>query len=86
MHLLKSDANSRHQNKRHLHPECHLRHLLTIIALKVPKLQTSVQDMYIYLKFFRGLEFFDHGVSTQDSEHDADFIPDLRTDQGASTG
>jgi len=42
---------------------------------------------YVYIpKILLSTELFNQDASTEDSEHDEDFIPDLRTDKGTSTG
>jgi len=33
-----------------------------------------------------GAEFFNHDTYADDTKHDDDFIPDLRNDEGTSTG
>jgi len=55
VHLLMSNANSWHQDKQHLHPERHLRHLVTMMVLKVPKSQICLPDMDIHLHIFPAL-------------------------------
>jgi len=57
VHLVKSDANSRHQNKCHLHLERHLRQPVKIMALKVLQLQICLPDMYLNLHLSPALNF-----------------------------
>ena len=42
---------------------------------------------YVYIPtVLPSAQLFNHAASIEYSEHSADFIPDLRTDQGTSTG
>jgi len=57
VHLDETDSGSWHQNRRHIHPECHLYHLVTLREPTLPKSKVCHLDMCIYILHFPVLNF-----------------------------
>ena len=75
-----------HHNKRHIGLEHHLRYLLTVRELKAPK-QKVLPPGYVYIHNpLSSPRFFNLDPYAKDRTRDKDFISDLLTDQGPSTG
>jgi len=85
LHLHQSKSDSRNENQRHIHQKRHLFQSVTLSHLMYPNSQVCHSDMCIYTHL-PSAQFFNLDAYAKGRKHGEDFIPDLLTGEGTSTG